>query len=376
MNQGPQWWKSGLIAVLALGGVCMVSYPTALFSSGRPADSLPFQMFIGLAVIVLAMEALAWFGKARNMTWFAGLVIAWLLVYLSLPILYLMAPEYVFPTHDAEDIMMARSLGLLTLFIAFSAFIRILVLPMMAPPRAKVSTEDAQPIDSIAPSRGKTIQTILQEQPKAQARFLFGMSDRELVQRWGVLAQAMLSISRTRTRQTLVLLAILVIWPFAFWLGSGGSEGAMRRDVAALREYTHASGGRKLATNRAVHAALRIFHEADANQLFTGKTRKEINDFLELDKMNPEYRTQVLSPGLEEGASREKFLSLDDGQKQTGLELNWDTMGARKDRIVNIDAAWSTIPVWLARERHEPKVWNAISTDTGWNPPRKKEEEF
>lgn len=185
MNQGPQWWKSGLIAVLALGGVCMVSYPTALFSSGQPADSLPFQMFIGLAVIVLAMEALAWFGKARNMTWFAGLVIAWLLVYLSLPILYLMAPEYVFPTHDAEDIMMARSLGLLTLFIAFSAFIRILVLPMMAPPRAKVSTEDAQPIDSIAPSRGKTIQTILQEQPKAQARFLFGMSDRELVQRWG-----------------------------------------------------------------------------------------------------------------------------------------------------------------------------------------------
>ncbi len=376
MNQGPQWWRSGLIAVLAICGTCMVSYPSALFSDGRPADSLPFQMFVGLAAVLLAMEALAWFGKARNKTWFAGLAVAWVLIYLSLPILYLQAPEYVFPTHSAEDIMMARSLGLLTLFIAFSAFIRIMVLPLMAPPREKLSTEDAQPIDSIAPSRGKTVHTILREQPKARPQFLFGMSDQELVQRWGLVAQAMLSISRTRTRQTFVLLVVLVLWPFAFWLGSGGSEGAMRRDVAALREYTEAPGGRKLATHRAVHAALRIFHEADANQLFADKTRPEIYDFLELGKMNPEYRKQVLSPGLEEGASREKILEFDDGRKQAALELNWDTMGARKDRIENIDAAWSSIPVYLSRERFEPKVWNAISTDTGWTPPRKEEEEF
>ncbi len=92
--------------------------------------------------------------------------------------------------------------------------------------------------------------------------------------------------------------------------------------------------------------------------------------------MNPEYRKQVLSPGLEEGASREKILEFDDGRKQAALELNWDTMGARKDRIENIDAAWSSIPVYLSRERFEPKVWNAISTDTGWTPPRKEEEEF
>lgn len=324
--------RSLLTCALALAALYMASFPDSLLSEefaavvpgGRTAQHLHDWLWV---LPVVLMEVVSGMGGRRNAVWFSGLLSAWGLAALALPLLRWHAPEWVMKTHEAEDIKLYAGFFGMSLFIGASLFFRLAVLRYLFPPAAGADEEKyAYSGETLKLVPARTVQEITSAPPRRRRHFLFGEVDEERIRKWGLAGRAALVFVRTRARLTAAVCAAILVWNAAFYYGTGGAEGERARDFLRIRECRYeAAGGRFAATDRAVHAAYRLFREADESGVFNGKTTREMEVWFALDQWNPAYLKQAMTPPEDAEndvfSLKECWLTIDDGTKRATLSL-------------------------------------------------------
>lgn len=322
--------RAFLVAFLSLAAVVLAAWPDWVLSPAAIAAS-PHRVALGhlhewmwLIPIVL-MEVVAGAGRCRNRVWFAGLLAAWVIVILAMPVLRWYAPELVMRSHPSENAMLYPVAFGMTVFVAASLFFRLTVLKYLFPPLSSTD-ESGYYVSDSAMGPPRTVQEIAAAPPRRRKYFLFGDVDEERLRGWGMAGKAAMALLRSRVRFVAVCCAVLIVWNVGFFYGSGGSGGERARDVERLGEF-HLKDGARVATNRAVHAAYRLFGEIDARKLFNGKSESEMEQYLRLDAWDPAYREQARRPVEALFSIRERWLTIDDGTKRADLYLyrNKDT---------------------------------------------------
>lgn len=323
--------RAFLVAFLSLAAVVLAAWPDWILPPAEIAQS-PHRValehlheWMWLIPIVL-MEFVAGAGKRRNQAWFAGLLTAWALVILAMPVLRWYAPELVMKSHPSENAMLYPVAFGMTVFVAASLFFRLTVLKYLFPPPSSSDEAGYYVSDDLTMGPARTVQEIAANPPRRRKYFLFGTVDEEKMRGWGMAGKAAMALLRSRVRLAAAFCALLLVWNVGFFYVSGGSGGERQRDLERLGEFRLKDGSR-VATNRAVHAAYRLFGEIDARKLFGGKSEREMEQYLRLDAWDPAYREQARRPVEEIFSIRERWLTIDDGLKKVDLYLyrNKDT---------------------------------------------------
>ncbi len=275
---------------------------------------------------IVLMECVAGLGKRRNAVWFGGLLTAWALVMLALPVLRWYAPELVMRSHPSENAMLYPVAFGMTVFVAASLFFRLTILKYLFPPPTSSDEAGYYVGDDLTMGPPRTVQEIAAAPPRRRKYFLFGMVDEAELQSWGIAGKAAMALFRSRTRRVVASLVFLLVWNVGFFYALGGAEGERERDRIRLGEFCVRDGD-MAATSRAVHAAYRVFGEIDSRKLFNGKSEREMESYLRLSAWDPAYREQARRPVEELFSIRERWLTIDDGSKKVDLYLyrNKDT---------------------------------------------------
>lgn len=320
--------RSLLVACFALLAVVLAAYPDWVLPQAEIAASAHrvamghLHDWMWLIPVVL-MEVVAALGSCRNRAWFTGLLAAWVLVILALPVLRWYAPELVMRAHPSENVMLYPVAFGMTVFVAASLFFRLTILRYMFPPHSP-SDESGFYVGEDLTMSPRTVQEIVASPPRRRKYFLFGMVDEEQLRHWGLAGKAALALLRMRTQLVLAACVLLLVWNVGVFYATGGSAGERNRDRERLGEFVRSQGGEMVATSRAVHAAYRLFGDIDKNRLFIGKSREEMAHYLRLDSWDPAYRKQATEPFDELYSLRERWLTIDDGSKKADLFLYLD----------------------------------------------------
>lgn len=323
--------RAFLVACLSLAAVVLAAWPDWGIPPAEITAS-PHRVVLGhlhewmwLVPIVL-MEFVAGAGRCRNRVWFAGLLTAWTLVILAMPVLRWYAPELVMKSHPSENAMLYPVAFGMTVFVAASLFFRLTVLKYLFPSLSSTDESGYYVSDELAMGPPRTVQEIAAAPPRRRKYFLFDAVDEEKLRGWGMAGKAAMALLRSRVRLVAACAALLLLWNVGFFYVSGGTGGERQRDVERLSEFSLKDGA-KIATNRAVHAAYRVFGEIDSRKLFNGKSEREMEQYLRLDAWDPAYREQARRPVEELFSIRERWLTIDDGAKTADLYLyrNKDT---------------------------------------------------
>lgn len=320
--------RSFLVACFALLAVVLAAFPDWVLPQAEIAASMHRVAMEHVhnwmwLLPLLAMEVVAALGAHRNRAWFTGLLAAWVLVVLALPVLRWYAPELVTRTHPAENVKLYPVVFGMTVFVAVSLFFRLTILRYMFPP-CSPSDESGFYVGEDLTMSPRTVQEIVASPPRRRKYFLFGMVDEEKLRRWGIAGKAALALFRSRVQWAMAGCVLLLVWNVVFFYAAGGSEGERERDLERLGEFRRTPEGGMRATSRATHAAYRLFGDIDKRQLFNGKSREEMVQFLRLDSWDPAYRKQAMEPLDELYSLRERWLTIDDGSKKADLFLYLD----------------------------------------------------
>lgn len=308
-------------------------------------DIKPIMWLIPLAF----MELVNCVGRHRNAVWFFCLNTVWVAGFIAWPLLLSYAPEWVEPTLPFEDGKLPVGLGYLAIIIFGSIlFRRVLLNFLFKPVRSEADDTTVMDAAVLDPSKGRTLQQILADPPKAHPHFLFGDADRELIARFYSLV---FRFRRMRYYKSLLLALAglgVVVW---FYLYPRPTEQqALQRDLAAMYECYRLPDGTYRATHRAVHAAYRVMKHISDKELFAGMSLKEAERWLHVERAPEAYRRQLLDstdislPSVENlFESRTRFFTVQDGRRIAVLYIRTDASGERINVAEVQDAGWNAV---------------------------------
>lgn len=154
---------------------------------------------------------------------FSAIVWSWCLfslgVYLAAPFIWMWNPDYFFSS-SFDYLALACLVGSLVLLA-----IRFAVVPVLWPKVVRHFVEGGPTLEDLAPEKGKTVAELRKGVMSRKVNFLFGHADKELVEKWGRIAQSIAALSKSRKRLTIYVTAALLVcrWPCFFfpaaWVG-------------------------------------------------------------------------------------------------------------------------------------------------------------
>lgn len=331
-------FRTVLTCVSVLVALYVAAFPDTILSphwgEGAPYERLgQYAHDLMWLLPLLAAELISGLGRERNRVWYTGVLIAWGLTAIALPLLRFHAPEWVLPTHEVEGVKLYVAFLWMSLFLVVSFFFRMGVLRYLFPPYAEDAGEGYYSGDDLSMSP-RTVREIASSPPRLRRYFLFGKPDDARIRSWGSVGHAALAMLRLKARAVFAVLLALLVWNVGVYYISGGANGEYERDMQRLGEYCHSpETGRYRATDRAVHAAYRLFHEIDRKEVFNGKTKRDLASYFSLGRWNQAYLKQAMTPsggGDDIFSIKESWLTVDDGTKKVTLSLY---MNHETDRI-------------------------------------------
>lgn len=313
-----------------LAAVYVAAFPDTILSlhriAGMPHERILQYVHDLMWLLPLAVaEAVACMGRERNLVWYTGVFAAWGLTAMALPLLRLHAPEWVIPVHEVEGVKLYAAFLWMSLFLVVSLFFRMGVLRYLFPPYSEVEGEGYYTGEDLTMSP-RTVQEIAAAPPRRRRYFLFGKTDDARIRSWGRVGQDAVALLRVKAQGVFFAVLALLIWNVGVYWFADGSRGERERDLQRMGEMSFSpEAGEYKASDRAVHAAYRLFHEADRKGNLNGKTKRDAEVYFVLDRWNPTYLKQAMNASANEGADifsiKESWLTVDDGIKKVTLSL-------------------------------------------------------
>ena len=189
----------------------ILAFPAAIYGAFPWGIALGAFLFL-LGVVVAASR-------------FSAIVWSWCLfslgMYLAAPFIWMWNPDYFFSRSFDILLISGCLVGSLVLLA-----IRFAVIPVLWPRIFRHFVEGSPTLEDLAPEKGKTVAELRGGIERRQVNFLFGHADRELVEKWGKIAQGIAALSRSRKRLAIWAAGIFLAWPAAVFFLSGGMGGA------------------------------------------------------------------------------------------------------------------------------------------------------
>ena len=213
---------------------------------------------------------------------FSAIVWSWCLfslgMYLAAPFIWMWNPDYFF-SRSFDILFISGCLVLLT--------IRFAVIPVLWPRIFRHFVEGSPTLEDLAPEKGKTVAELRGGIERRQVNFLFGHADRELVEKWGKIAQGIAALSRSRKRLAIWAAGIFLAWPAAVFFLSGGMGGALDRDIDRMWGTRPFRDGMVVSSPSAMNAARRVFRDARA---LRGLTMEQARAWLRTDRRSAAFK--------------------------------------------------------------------------------------
>lgn len=217
---------------------------------------------------------------------FSAIVWSWcffaLGIYLAAPFIWMWSPDYFFSNEFDYLLVCGCLVGSAVLLT-----IRFAVVPMLWPKIYRYFVDGSLTLDDLSPDKGKTVAELRKGIDRKQVNFLFGQADRELVEKWGKIAQGIVALSRSRKRLTASVVGGLLLWPVAVFFLSGGMSGALERDIDRMWETRPFRDGMVVSTSAAMNAARRVFKDSRS---LRGKTLAQAQIWLKTERKNPAFK--------------------------------------------------------------------------------------
>ena len=172
-------------------------------------------------------------------------------------------------------------------FIWMWLAIRFAVIPVLWPRIFRHFVEGSPTLEDLAPEKGKTVAELRGGIERRQVNFLFGHADRELVEKWGKIAQGIAALSRSRKRLAIWAAGIFLAWPAAVFFLSGGMGGALDRDIDRMWGTRPFRDGMVVSSPAAMNAARRVFRDARA---LRGLTMEQARAWLRTDRRSAAFK--------------------------------------------------------------------------------------
>ncbi len=202
-------------------------------------------------------------------------------LYLAAPFIWMYAPDY-FYGDDFVRVFIGFTLVSLVLLT-----LRFAMIPVLWPRIYRYIIEGTPTLEDIAPEKGQTVAELKDGVARKEINFLFGTADEELVRKWGLIAEGIATLSKSRRRLITAIVGFLALWPVAVFICSGGMDGALERDRDRMWQTCPFRDGMVVSTPAAMNAAMRVFKEPRA---LRGLTRAEALEWLGVERKNPAFR--------------------------------------------------------------------------------------
>ncbi len=306
-----------LLMMIAFAAAAGMPFPEGILVGGT-------LFFLGLPVAPGRLSALLW--SVCGFT---------LILYLTGPFIWMYEPDYFF-----SDLFFNICMGFLVVSLLLLTF-RYAMLPVLFPRIYRYVIEGTPTLADIAPEKGRTVASLQEGVARKEINFLFGKADEELVKKWGIIAESIAALSKSRCRLACYVAGFLALWPLSVFLISGGMEGAMKRDLARMWETQPFRDGMVVSTPAAMNAAGRVFNE---KRLLRGLTRQEALEWLGVERKNPAFK---LGKPRYDHEQDETLLIFSDGRESLRLVAVYNDQG----QIFN---SWPEYyPTKLERDREE-----------------------
>lgn len=185
----------------------ILAFPAAIYGAFPWGIALGAFLFL-LGVVVAASR-------------FSAIVWSWCLfslgMYLAAPFIWMWNPDYFFSRSFDILLISGCLVGSLVLLA-----IRFAVIPVLWPRIFRHFVEGSPTLEDLAPEKGKTVAELRGGIERRQVNFLFGHADRELVEKWGKIAQGIAALSRSRKRLAIWAAGIFLAWPQPCFSFPGG----------------------------------------------------------------------------------------------------------------------------------------------------------
>lgn len=216
---------------------------------------------------------------------FSAIVWSWCLfslgIYLCAPFIWMWNPDYFF-SKPFDYLALGCLVGSMVLLT-----IRFAAIPVLWPKIFRYLVEGSPTLEDLAPGKGKTMAELRNGIERRDVNFLFGHADRDLVEKWGKIAQGIAALSKSRKRLTAWVAAVLLLWPVAVFLLSGGMGGALERDIDRMWETRPFRDGMVVSSPAAMNAARRVFRNERA---LRGLTLNQARTWLKTDRRNSAFK--------------------------------------------------------------------------------------
>ena len=250
----------------------ILAFPAAIYGAFPWGIALGAFLFL-LGVVVAASR-------------FSAIVWSWCLfslgMYLAAPFIWMWNPDYFFSRSFDILLISGCLVGSLVLLA-----IRVAVIPVLWPRIFRHFVEGSPTLEDLAPEKGKTVAELRGGIERRQVNFLFGHADRELVEKWGKIAQGIAALSRSRKRLAIWAAGIFLAWPAAVFVLSGGMGGALDRDIDRMWGTRPFRDGMVVSSPAAMNAARRVFRDARA---LRGLTMEQARAWLRTDRRSAAFK--------------------------------------------------------------------------------------
>ena len=357
-----------ITAFAAIILMLMLSFPSTLVSP-QPTIIIPevsheflveWKNWLWVAPWLL-MELAAVAGPRRNLVWFSGLLTAIVLTMLAYPVIHATRPELIVsPFRDVvnhislteelnqvhllhedsayRDQCLSYGFPFLWILLGLSAFVRLVVLGYLTRIHAVREENEFNMVDmaDISPDSesARTVREIAADKHKVQPKFKFGEADQGLIAHFRELLHRMQYLRTLKGIYWLSAACLVAAW-FLFYPQPNKQE-ALERDLKAMFETTADAEGNQIGTTRAVYAALRVMHYAEAERSLDNRTVAQAEKWLGLGQVSPDYRTFIRNEQISEleympmrlsttGVEYARFLTITDGRLHAVMVLNLRT---------------------------------------------------
>lgn len=345
-----------LFCLILAGGVLVAfSFPDSIIPPNPALEDAPGFTLYALkgylwVIPVLLMELVSSLGKWRNRVWFGALLTVLVLALLTYPVLQAHRPEYVEPTFSYQGGMLSTGLWYYIAFVACSLVIRLVFLAYAFPAEDYEEKSDVGYVSAsvLDPAKARTVKEIAAEGAIRAHRFHFGKADSRLALRFRLVMRRLMLRSLAANAAIACGIIALLLWFFLYPQPS--AEEALQRDRRTMYEHRITAQGYPVATTAAVHAAARVMKHISDHESLAGMTRRQAEQWLELDQVPDSYRTRLRDERDIDLAStnsmyevRTRFLTVTNGRQICVLYIR--TNEAENRIIISElqDAGWDAV---------------------------------
>lgn len=263
---------AGLMLTLAYPDRLIPDTPEAYCTPGiTPMLLKPYMWLLPL----LVLEAFSSLGPHRNRLYFGALLGVFIPGLLAWPVLQAHWPELASPTFAYEDGKLTFALLCMLALLVCSVVFRLVILNYMLYYRVGVREDVAGSVEAsvLDPAKGRTVQEIAADPRRVQPNFRFGPADESLIDRFTALMRRMLRLYTLRCYALCGFCLFCLLWLLLY--PRPNAEEAFRRDLARMYDTYTPRPGLCVATEPALHAAVRVFRRIDAEQSLCGLQAEE-----------------------------------------------------------------------------------------------------